>query len=56
MPSIVDTGGGNSLQGIARGWRLCGVTFAAELREWRTRRRVSQLELALRAGTTQRHV
>lgn len=26
------------------------------LREWRTRRRVSQLELATRAGTTQRHV
>ncbi|MGW2422589.1 helix-turn-helix domain-containing protein [Streptomyces sp. NPDC001709] len=26
------------------------------LREWRARRRVSQLELALRAGTTQRHV
>jgi len=26
------------------------------LREWRTRRRVSQLELAMRAGTTQRHV
>ncbi|HEY6887350.1 MAG TPA: helix-turn-helix transcriptional regulator [Solirubrobacter sp.] len=31
-------------------------TFATELRSWRTRRRVSQLELALRAGTTQRHV
>jgi len=30
--------------------------FAGALREWRTRRRVSQLELALRAGTTQRHV
>jgi transcriptional regulator with XRE-family HTH domain len=28
----------------------------AALRDWRTRRRVSQLELALRAGTTQRHV
>nr|WP_239081702.1 helix-turn-helix transcriptional regulator [Streptomyces sp. SID9727] len=26
------------------------------MREWRTRRRVSQLELATRAGTTQRHV
>jgi transcriptional regulator with XRE-family HTH domain len=26
------------------------------LREWRRRQRVSQLELALRAGTTQRHV
>jgi transcriptional regulator with XRE-family HTH domain len=32
------------------------VTFATELRVWRNRRRVSQLELALRAGTTQRHV
>src|SRR5579859_5050508 len=30
--------------------------FAQALREWRERRRVSQLELALRAGTTQRHV
>jgi transcriptional regulator with XRE-family HTH domain len=30
--------------------------FAAASRGWRTRRRVSQLELALRAGTTQRHV
>lgn len=30
--------------------------FAPALREWRERRRVSQLELALRAGTTQRHV
>jgi transcriptional regulator with XRE-family HTH domain len=41
----------------------CGVTvtaepdrFAAELRGWRQRRRWSQLELALRAGTTQRHL
>jgi transcriptional regulator with XRE-family HTH domain len=32
------------------------VTFADDLREWRQRRRVSQIELALRAGTTQRHV
>jgi transcriptional regulator with XRE-family HTH domain len=32
------------------------IEFAALLREWRERRRVSQLELALRAGTTQRHV
>jgi transcriptional regulator with XRE-family HTH domain len=31
-------------------------TFSRTLREWRTRRRVSQLELAFRAGTTQRHV
>ncbi len=30
--------------------------FAGQLRAWRTRRRVSQLELATRAGTTQRHV
>lgn len=33
-----------------------GVGFATALRTWRTRRRVSQLELAVRAGTTQRHV
>jgi transcriptional regulator with XRE-family HTH domain len=32
------------------------VEFAGVLRDWRTRRRVSQLELALRAGTTQRYV
>ncbi|WNV85956.1 helix-turn-helix transcriptional regulator [Umezawaea sp. Da 62-37] len=30
--------------------------FAVALRSWRARRRVSQLELAVRAGTTQRHV
>jgi transcriptional regulator with XRE-family HTH domain len=30
--------------------------FAIELRSWRRSRRISQLELALRAGTTQRHV
>jgi transcriptional regulator with XRE-family HTH domain len=30
--------------------------FASELRRWRRSRRISQLELALRAGTTQRHV
>jgi transcriptional regulator with XRE-family HTH domain len=30
--------------------------LAGALREWRIRRRVSQLELAARAGTTQRHV
>jgi transcriptional regulator with XRE-family HTH domain len=30
--------------------------FGAELRRWRQRRRVSQLELALRAETTQRHL
>jgi transcriptional regulator with XRE-family HTH domain len=32
------------------------VDFPQALRERRTRRRLSQLELALRAGTTQRHV
>lgn len=31
-------------------------SFGAELRRWRERRRVSQLELALRAHTTQRHL
>jgi transcriptional regulator with XRE-family HTH domain len=30
--------------------------FASELRRWRSSRRWSQLELALRAGTTQRHL
>jgi transcriptional regulator with XRE-family HTH domain len=30
--------------------------FATELRRWRNARRISQLELALRADTTQRHV
>jgi transcriptional regulator with XRE-family HTH domain len=30
--------------------------FASELRRWRNARRISQLELALRADTTQRHV
>lgn len=30
--------------------------FATQLRDWRTQRRISQLELALRAGTTQRYV
>jgi len=30
--------------------------FAAALRQWRSRRRVSQLELARRAATTQRHL
>ena len=30
--------------------------FPTELRRWRTVRRMSQLDLALRAGTTQRHV
>ncbi|MGW5750598.1 helix-turn-helix domain-containing protein [Nocardia rhamnosiphila] len=30
--------------------------FGTALKDWRKRRRLSQLELALRAGTTQRHV
>jgi transcriptional regulator with XRE-family HTH domain len=30
--------------------------FPSELRRWRTARRMSQLELAARSGTTQRHV
>lgn len=32
------------------------TTFGPALREWRVRRRLSQLDLALRAGTTQRHI
>ena len=32
------------------------MNFPQALREGRTRRRLSQLDLALRAGTTQRHV
>lgn len=32
------------------------TTFASSLRGWREHQRVSQLELALRAGTTQRHI
>jgi transcriptional regulator with XRE-family HTH domain len=32
------------------------VDFAQELREWRASRRLSQLELAIGAGTTQRHL
>ncbi len=30
--------------------------FTVEMRQWRSTRRLSQLELAVRAGTTQRHV
>ncbi|BCJ47296.1 XRE family transcriptional regulator [Actinoplanes ianthinogenes] len=33
-----------------------GSTIGAELRRWRDVRRISQLELATRAGTTQRHL
>ncbi|MBM7774339.1 transcriptional regulator with XRE-family HTH domain [Actinokineospora baliensis] len=32
------------------------MSIADDLRTWRLRRKVSQIELALRAGTTQRHV
>lgn len=32
------------------------TAFGAELRRWRTARQLSQLELAVRSGTTQRHV
>jgi transcriptional regulator with XRE-family HTH domain len=51
----------NSPRGIAEPHAVrytTGMTgeFAVSLRGWRERRRVSQLELALRAGTTQRHV
>jgi transcriptional regulator with XRE-family HTH domain len=56
----------NSLQGIAwhhpvryKGRVAVGIQrseFAGALREWRRRRRVSQLELAIDAGTTQRHI
>jgi transcriptional regulator with XRE-family HTH domain len=38
------------------GTRTVRVDFPQALRERRTRRRLSQLELALRAGTTQRHI
>jgi len=51
---------GNSLRGIAgtppAALQLDGVEFAQMLRERRTRLRLSQLELSLRAGTTQRHL
>jgi transcriptional regulator with XRE-family HTH domain len=50
----------NSRQGMDRGsgrGHDLGVTdFGAALRRWRTLRRLSQLDLALSAGTTQRHV
>jgi transcriptional regulator with XRE-family HTH domain len=51
---------GNSRQGIARTrpdrLQLELVDFPAALKERRASRRLSQLELALRAGTTQRHL
>lgn len=45
----VGTGAGPSGRAAPRG-------LGEALREWRVRRRVSQLELSTRAGTTQRHV
>lgn len=56
---------GNSLQGIAasnaNGLNVCMTVsvqgdFGTVLREWRNRRRLSQIDLALDAGTTQRHL
>ena len=61
MPVILTTSANihNSLQGMA-GSRPTGyngrVDFSHALRERRTRRHLSQLDLALRAGTTQRHL
>jgi transcriptional regulator with XRE-family HTH domain len=51
----------NSLEGIASMTDLRDdhdvmARFPTELRRWRSVRRLSQLELAVRAGTTQRHV
>lgn len=58
--------GGNTRQGIvgmSRTVYTCRMSmivghreFGSELRAWRTRRGVSQLDLAIRAGTTQRHL
>jgi transcriptional regulator with XRE-family HTH domain len=68
MPAMLGRGRrpGNTVEGIDQRHRtgyhgsMVTVTqanrFAHELRRWRTTRRVSQLELALRAGTTQRHL
>jgi transcriptional regulator with XRE-family HTH domain len=56
---------GNSLQGIADSvanrltvYMTVSVQgdFGTVLREWRTRRRLSQIDLAIEAGTTQRHL
>jgi transcriptional regulator with XRE-family HTH domain len=61
MPMILTASGNihNSLEGMAAG-RAEGyngqVDFPHALRERRTRRHLSQLDLALRAGTTQRHL
>jgi transcriptional regulator with XRE-family HTH domain len=50
----------NSLQGIGgpdlTHYRMGDVEFGSMLRDRRTRLRLSQLELSLRAGTTQRHL
>jgi transcriptional regulator with XRE-family HTH domain len=41
---------------VGYNWRMQGNGFADELRRIRTGRRLSQLDLAVRAGTTQRHL
>jgi len=68
MPATLGYGhhGSNTAEGIDEqrlvgyDWSMIAVMqanrFAHELRRWRTARRWSQLELALRAGTTQRHL
>jgi transcriptional regulator with XRE-family HTH domain len=67
MRAIVGTAGScrNSLEGMApsapRGLTIgMSVTMTSEfgtaLRGWRTRRRLSQIDLAIEAGTTQRHL
>src|SRR5262245_2982372 len=68
MPAMLGRGRhpSNTVEGIDQrhrtGYHRSMVTmtqanrFAHELRRWRTARRVSQLELALCAGTTQRHL
>jgi transcriptional regulator with XRE-family HTH domain len=62
MPAILRTAAraGNSRQGIARTGadrlQLDHVDFPDALKQRRASRRLSQLELALRAGTTQRHL
>ena len=50
--------GVRALAAYAHGVTTTGTEpeFARELRRWRNARRISQLELAIRAGTTQRHV
>src|SRR3954466_13997030 len=58
MPrSVAEAGNAlNSPRGMARCEQDGPVDFGTALKDWRTRRRLSQLDLALRAGTTQRHV